>query len=33
MIKDKSVAFVFIGDSVPTYLEIEKSIKGIIERI
>ena len=33
MIKDKSVAFVFIGDSVPTYLEIEKSIKGIIEKI
>jgi len=33
MIKDKSVAFVFIGDSVPNYLEIEKSIKGIIEKI
>ena len=33
MINDKSVAFVFIGDSVPTYLEIEKSIKCIIERI
>ena len=33
MIEDKSVAFVFIGDSVPTYKEVEKSIKEIIERI
>ena len=33
MIKDKSVAFVFIGDSVPTYKEVEKSIKSIIEKI
>ena len=32
-ISGKSVAFVFIGTSIPTYLEMEKSIKTIIEKL